>query len=197
MLSESNLRYLNLTRILTWRRGCCDNIKTAPSEWDPIITLHWGWDFWPTPNMNRSYYSGQKNWDRHARQTTGACMLERSRACARWRVAVPIFFGQDSSTNLPDLNPTNLFCLNYHVNQHPLFFFRNCPSLANQFKLQYKTSIPFPFWSCLTKPTHLQKSWLLLLLVLLPRLCRSWMYFLQQYDQNTSALYMYFKNINF
>ena len=31
------------------------------------------------------------------------------------------------------------------------------------------------------------------MLVLLPRLCRSWMYFLQQYDQNRIALYMYFK----
>ena len=29
----------------------------------------------------------------------------------------------DPSTNLPYLNPTNLFCLNYYVNQHPLVFF--------------------------------------------------------------------------
>ena len=128
----------------------------------------------------------------------------------------------DPSTNLPYLNLTcsNLFCPNYHVNQHPLFFFRKCPSLANQFKLQHKTSIPFLFWSCLTKPTHLQESWLILLLDLLSWLlflldllswlllllvllswllqlldllswlCRCSMYFLQQYDQNIIELHM-------
>ena len=44
--------------------------------------------------LKRIYYPGQKNWDRYARQTIGSCMLKRSRACARWRVAVPIFLAR-------------------------------------------------------------------------------------------------------
>ena len=44
-----------------------------------------------TSNFILFHYPGQKNWDRYARQTAGACMLEKSRTCARWRVAVPIF----------------------------------------------------------------------------------------------------------
>ena len=44
--------------------------------------------------MVDTYYPGQKYWDSDARQTTGACMLDRSRACTRWRAAVPIFLAR-------------------------------------------------------------------------------------------------------
>ena len=50
--------------------------------------------FSETVSANFFYYPGQKNWDRHPRQTAGACMLERSRTCARWRVAVSIFLAR-------------------------------------------------------------------------------------------------------
>ena len=61
-----------------------ENIESLPLVWKCDSCI----------NHCTTYYPGQKNWDRHARQTTGACMLERSRACARWRVAVPIFLAR-------------------------------------------------------------------------------------------------------
>ena len=38
----------------------------------------------------------KKNWDSHASQTTGACILERARACAPATRGCLIFFGQGS-----------------------------------------------------------------------------------------------------
>ena len=46
----------------------------------------------------RCYYPGQKNWDSHACQPTGACMLGRARTCAQYGGGSLDSFGQGGTT---------------------------------------------------------------------------------------------------
>ena len=50
------------------------------------------------PTFPCFYYPGQKNWDRHACQRTGACILETARACTPRARGCLKFFGQGSSS---------------------------------------------------------------------------------------------------
>ena len=53
--------------------------------------------YWWQPKLTTYkcfYYPGQENWDSHACQITGACMLERSRACTPVCAVVLIFLAR-------------------------------------------------------------------------------------------------------